>query len=76
MSPVEEDSILRELTTEIKWLNRRIKETITMDIYNYSHVLDFTERIAFRGHEYYLVSNRISRTVRELKQTVTMVRWY
>ncbi len=74
--PVEEESILRELTREIKWLNRKIKETVTMDIYNYSHVLDFTERIAFRGHEYYLVSNRISRTVRELKQNVTMVRWY
>ena len=74
--PVEEESMLRELTREIKWLNRRIKETITMDIYNYGHVLDFTERIAFHGHEYYLVSNRISRTVRELKQTITMVRWY
>ncbi len=74
--PVEEESILKQLTADIKWLNRRIKETVTMDIYNYGHVLDFTERISFRGCEYYLVSNRISRTVRELKQTVTMVRWY
>lgn len=74
--PVEEDSILEELANEIKWLNRKIKETVTLDIYNYNHVVDFTERIKFRGQEYYLVSNIIKQTVRELKQTVTMARWY
>ena len=74
--PVEEDSILEELANEIKWLNRKIKETVTLDIYNYNHVVDFTERIKFRGQEYYLVSNIIKQTVRELKQSVTMARWY
>lgn len=74
--PVEEESILEELTNEIKWLNRRIKETVNMDIYNYPHVVDFSERISFRGHEYHLVSNTITRTTRELKQAVSLVRWY
>ena len=74
--PVEEESILEELTNEIKWLNRRIKETVNMDIYNYPHVIDFSERIRFRGYEYYLVSNTITRTTRELKQAVSLVRWY
>lgn len=74
--PVEEESILEELTNEIKWLNRKIKETVNMDIYNYPHVVDFSERIRFRGHEYYLVSNTITRTTRKLKQAVSLVRWY
>ena len=47
-----------------------------MDIYNYGHVVDFSERVRFRGHEYYLVSNAVSQTTRELKQSVQLVRWY
>lgn len=74
--PVEESDILKRLTKELKWLNRRIKETVSMDIYNYGHALDFFEKIRFNGHDYFLVSNEISQTTRELKQSITIVRWY
>ena len=74
--PVEESNILKRLTKELKWLNRRIKETVSMDIYNYGHALDFFEKIRFNGHDYFLVSNEISQTTRELKQSITIVRWY
>lgn len=74
--PVEETEILKNLTAELRWLNRRIKETISMDIYNYGHALDFFEKIRFRGHDYFLVSNDITQTTRELKQSVVIVRWY
>ena len=74
--PVEDDGYLKELTNELKWLNRRIKETVSMDVYLADHVVDFTERVRFRGNEYYLQSNTISQTTRELKQSITLVRWY
>lgn len=74
--PVEESEILKGLTRELKWLNRRIKETVTVDIYNYDHVLDFFEKIRLFGCDYFLVSNEISQTTRELKQSIAIVRWY
>jgi len=74
--PVVGVEFLRELTREIEWLNRKTQETITMDIYNHGHVVDFTEKIIFDGATYFLVSNNISRTPRELKQSVQLVRWY
>lgn len=74
--PVEETEILKSLTAELRWLNRRIKETVSMDIYNYGHALDFFEKIRFRGHDYFLVSNDITQTTRELKQSIVIVRWY
>ena len=74
--PTSDRDKLKAYLNELKWLNRKIKETVTMDIYNYGHVVDFSERVRFRGHEYYLVSNAVSQTTRELKQSVQLVRWY
>lgn len=74
--PTDDTYVLWKYTQATMWLNRKVKETVEMDIYEYNHVIDFTERIRFRGNEYYLSSNKISQTTRELKQTVTLVRWY
>ncbi|WP_297570246.1 hypothetical protein [uncultured Anaerovibrio sp.] len=74
--PTADRDKLKSYLNELKWLNRKIKETVTMDIYNYGHVVDFSERVRFRGHEYYLVSNAVSQTTKELKQSVQLVRWY
>lgn len=74
--PTSDRDKLSAYLNDLKWLNRKIKETVTMDIYNYGHVVDFSERVRFRGHEYYLVSNAVSQTTRELKQSVQLVRWY
>ena len=74
--PIEEKDIVRGYLNDLKWLNRKIRETVTMDIYEYGHVIDFTERVRFKGHEYYLVSNNIRQTTTELKQSIQLVRWY
>ena len=74
--PIEEKDIVRGYLNDLKWLNRKIRETVTMDIYEYDHVIDFTERVRFKGHEYYLVSNNIRQTTTELKQSIQLVRWY
>ena len=74
--PTTDTSVIQNYISQIKWLNRRIKETVSMDIYNYGHVIDFTDRVKFRGNTYYLVSNTVTQTTRELKQSINLVRWY
>lgn len=82
--PVVGTDYLRALTREIEWLNRRTQETIMVEIrariqngiLDIDHIVDFTERIRFEGHEYFLQSNTVELTPRLLRQTIKMVRWY
>ena len=82
--PVVGADYLRMLTSEIEWLNRKTQETITVEIRariqngvpDIDHIVDFTERIRFEGHEYFLQSNTVELTPRLLRQTIKMVRWY
>ena len=82
--PVVGADYLRMLTHEIEWLNRKTQETVTVEIRarirsgipDIDHIVDFTERIRFEGHEYFLQSNTVELTPRLLRQTIKMVRWY
>ena len=74
--PIKDTETLKQLTKDIEWLNRKTCETITMDIWQYPHLIDFTDRVRYNGHNYYLESNEVTQTPRELKQSVTLVRWY
>lgn len=82
--PVIGDDYLWELTKAIEWLNRKIQETVTVEILanihngvpDVKHIVDFTERIKFNGKEYFLVSNVVELTPRSLRQTIKMTRWY
>ena len=82
--PVVGADYLRVLTREIEWLNRKTQETVTVEIRarirsgvpDIDHIVDFTERIRFEGHEYFLQSNAVELTPRLLRQTIKMVRWY
>ena len=82
--PVIGDDYLWELTKAIEWLNRKTQETVTVEILanihngvpDVKHIVDFTERIKFNGNEYFLVSNVVELTPRNLRQTIKMTRWY
>ena len=82
--PVMGAEYLQMLTRAIEWLNRKTQETITVEIRarirsgvpDIDHIVDFTERIHFEGHEYFLQSNTVELTPRLLRQTIKMVRWY
>ena len=74
--PVYGDDKLEEITQAIIQLNRKIQETITFDVYNYNHIIDFNDRILFNGNAYHLVNNTAVKTPRIVnKQTVSFVRW-
>lgn len=75
--PIVGDDKLIEITNAIKWLNRRTKETVMVTLYDYEHLIDFNDRIALYGAEYFLVSNTLTTTphVRD-QQSLVLVRWY
>ena len=75
--PVVNKEKLIELTDAIKWLNRKIQETVSFDVYNFPHVIDFNDKIYFNGNAYFLESNTISKNARIVnKQSLSLVRWY
>lgn len=82
--PVYGEDFLRELTDALEWLNRKIQETISVDLISrvengvpaIQHIVDFTERIKLDGQEYFLISNKISFTPNTLIQKLNLVRWY
>ena len=82
--PVRELDLLGTLTQELLWLNRKIQETVTVDLISkvvggvveINHVIDFTERVKLGGNEYFLVSNHITFTPKEFIQQLTLTRWY
>ena len=75
--PVDGQDKLEELTQAIIWLNRKTEESVMLDVYDYSHVIDFNDKISWHGNTYYLRSNSVSitETVKN-KQTLEFVRWY
>ena len=68
--------MLKKLTKDIEWLDRKVEETVSMDIWQYGHVIDFTDKITFDGNVYSLESNHVTQTPTELKQSVVLKRWY
>lgn len=75
--PIHDKETLIKLTNELKWLNRKTKETVTLSVYELPHLIDFNDRIIFNGNTYYLVSNTATSTSRIFnEQNLTLVRWY
>ena len=82
--PVREYEIIQELTNDLLWLNRKIEETVMVDLIpevnngipSLNHIVDFTERIRFNGADYFLVSNRITFTSKKFIQKLQLIRWY
>ena len=75
--PVYGEDKLIELTNAIKWLNRKVQQKISMDIYDFNHVIDFNDKIIFNGNEFHLESNTVIKTPRIVnKQSVTLIRWF
>lgn len=74
--PVKDEDTLISLTKDIEWLNRKTEERISMDIWQYEHVIDFTDKVILNGHTYFLESNQVTKTPTECRQTVELVRWF
>lgn len=74
--PIANTSMLKQLTKDIEWLDRKTEETVSMDIWQYSHVIDFTDKIILDGKTYYLESNNVTQTPTEVKQSIVLKRWY
>lgn len=75
---------LSTLVAEINSHDRCIEETVEMNIIeavkdgvpSLTHVINFGERIKYNGNEYNLERNTVTRTAREIKQNIVMIRWF
>lgn len=82
--PVNDRATIEAIYAELKWMNRRTMERVTVDIIgteingvsSVGRVFDFFYRYELGGNEYYLVSNTVSYTARQFVQTLNLVRWY
>ena len=82
--PTNDKNVAKELEEALEWLNRKIQENVTIEIYGavingipeVQHIVDFTERVKFGENEYFLGSNTIKLTPNSLSQRLKLVRWY
>lgn len=75
--PVEGQQALEFLTNAIKNLDRKTEESISVDLYNYHHIIDFNDRIIFNNNVYFLRSNNVVKNERIVnKQSLEFVRWF
>lgn len=82
--PVNDRDTVAALYAELKWMNRRTQETVSLDVVGnvvdgvseITHLFDFDTRYTLGGAEYYFVSNTVNFNPRQLIQTLTLVRWY
>ena len=72
----EGDNVIINWLQALKDLDQSIREEVSFDLYNYDHIVDFTDRIRFRGNDYFLISNGVKQDYKSLKQSIKMVRWY
>lgn len=74
--PIYGDEMLGRLTQEIMALNRKVEETVSLDVYGMEHIIDFADRVLYDGNEYFLRSNRVLKNERIVnKQSLELVRW-
>ena len=74
--PIADEATLHQITLALQFLNRTEKETVTLSLYDYPHIIGFNDRIVLNDREYFLVSNRIYTTPRIFnQQNLTLVRW-
>lgn len=65
------------ITEYLKWLNRKTKETVSVSIYDFGHIIDFNDRIILDNKEYFVVSNNIKTMPRLYnEQNLTLARWF
>ena len=75
--PVADETLKYILTKEMQWLNYKIQETVSLDVYGFPHIFDFNDRIIFFGNIYFLQSNSVTHHHNlPNKQSLQLIRWY
>lgn len=81
--PKSDPSLLQLFADEIRAYNRSIQETISLNVVSPvvngkikdTHIIDFTDRILYRGNTYYLESNTVTLNTSSFTQALTFTRW-
>ena len=64
------------LQLELKMLNRKTEETVSVSVYGLSHIIDYDDKVIFNGCTYFLQSNTFTRdAVTVNRQDLRLIRW-
>jgi len=82
--PKNDKSLLDKYQNEIREYDGKIQETISLSVVSpvingqaeYKHIIDFTDKILYKGELYYLQTNNVSLNPTEFIQNLTFTRWY
>lgn len=77
--PLEREDQLSGIAEALRWLNRKTKEIVTMNVYNLEHVITFEDLVKFNGADYFLQSNTVTNSEPNHilnQQTLNLVRWF
>lgn len=75
--PIADTDTLVVVTSALMSLNRRTRETVSMEISDFEHIITFEDQVIFEGNTYHLQSNTIEKTPKiKNKQSISIVRWY
>ena len=65
------------INSQMKWLNRKIQEIVSLAVYDFPHVFDCNDKIIFRGNTYHLQSNSVTHSDGIInQQSLQLIRWY
>ena len=68
---------LKTCKDDIKWLNRKVQETVTLSIYDYTHIFDFRDKIVYKGNTYSIQSSNFEKNSTIVnKQDLVLIRFY
>ena len=81
---VEDAAMRKAIYDEMKWMDRKVREEVQLDIvdniaggvHTIRHIFDFFTRYRLDGKEYFLMSNNVTLTPRSFIQTLRLVRWF
>lgn len=62
---------------DIRWLNRKVQETVTLSIYDYEHIFNFCDKILYKGNAYSIQSSSFLKDATTVnKQDLVLIRFY
>ena len=73
--PIADLSTLQAVGQALDNYEGKTEETLQGEIAGGSHIYTYEDKIVYKGNEYHIVSNNITRSYATVRQNITAVRW-
>ena len=73
--PVADRTTLQAIANCLDTYEKKEEITLRGELVNENHIYTYDDKIVYKGNEYYLVSNNVTKTANTVRQSITAVRW-